>query len=208
LTEPRPEPLIFPDGVRFPRDEEYPSGQEAARERVARANVTTGYHVGDQLRDSFNAYFEANVHAPQIFTTFRDLVLAIMPDVAAPIVGYKDEEPIFGPYTGRDAAIAVFEPFVHQLQHDGFLEFGVMFQSEGRTEEVFVKSSKYLQVWTNEPQAVRTVFARHGIPEVPGLEFIDEYPMVSQSLLTEGGNAAAPVVLAGLQEAFARLPPS
>lgn len=202
----RPEPLVFPLGVRFPQADEYPPGYEAARERVARANVTTGYILRGG-GESFTAYFEANVHAPRLFGAFRDLALAILPEVAAPIVGVKDDETVLGPYTDRGAALAVFEPHVHHLQHDGFIEFGVMFQHSSRTEEVFVRSSKYLRIWTNDPAAVRAVFARHAVPEVPALEFIDEYPMVSESLLTEEGNATWPTVVEQIREAFARLPP-
>lgn len=95
---------------------------------------------------------------------------------------------------------------MHQLQHDGFLAFGVMFQHRGRTEEVFVAASKFLRIWTNDLGGVRAVLARHGIAEVPELEFIDEYPMVSESLRTEAGNASWPVVVQALREAFDRLP--
>ena len=203
-----PERLIFPQGVRFPRPDEFPAQYGAERERLARANVTTGYVLrDDRPGDSFSAFFEANVHAPRLFAAFRDLALAILPDVAAPIVGVKDDEPFLGRYTDRDAAVAVFEPYVNQLQHDGFLEFGVIFQHEGRTEEVVVRSAKYLQVWTNQPDAVRSVLHRHRIPAVRALEFIDEYPMVSESLTSADGNATWPVVVAGLQAAFDRLPP-
>jgi hypothetical protein len=206
VTDLRAEPLIFPDGVRFPRADEFPAGYEQEQQRIARANITTGFVLKDHRTEAFQAYFEANVHAPRLWATFRDVALAILPGVAAPIIGIKEDEPVFGPYTDRDAALAVFEPYVHLLQHDGFLEFGVIFQHRGRTEEVFVRSSKYLQVWTNQPDVVRTVFHRHGLPEVPGLEFIDEFPMVSESLLTEVGNARWPEAYDPLQAAFARLP--
>jgi hypothetical protein len=199
MTEPLPEPLIFPTGVRFPRENEFPRGYEEARARIASANVTTGWTQKESESGGFAAYFEVNVHAPRLWQLVRDLARAILPEAAAPIVGLKDEEPILGPYTTRDAAIAVFEPFVEFLQHDGFLEFGLIFQRAGRTEEVFVESVKYLKVWTNQPTVVQAVLREHALPEVMDLQFIDEFPRVSESLRTTEGNARWPEAFEGLR---------
>src|SRR5262245_8078294 len=149
MRELRPEPLIFPQGVRFCRPEELPQGLEDEERRIAEARLTTGYRVHDSTKDAFLAFFEANVHAPEIWDVFGDLVRSLLPEIAAPIVGVKDDDPILGPYTDRDRALAAFEPFADSLQHDGLLEFGMIFQNQGRTEEVFVKAAKYLQIWTN-----------------------------------------------------------
>ena len=100
----------------------------------------------------------------------------------------------------------MFESHVRHLVHDGFLEFGIIFQHKGVTEEVFVPYAKYLRIWTNKPEAVRAVFKSHGIPEVPELQFIDEFPRVSNSLLDENGNVGWPPVMERLKEAFESLP--
>jgi hypothetical protein len=207
MTEPRPEPLIFPKGVRFPRDDEFPRGYEAERARITAANITTGWIRKHADGGGFAAYFQVNAHAPRLWSLVRDLAEAILPDAAAPIVALKDEDPVLGPYTTREAAIAVFEPFVEFLQHDGFLAFGLIFQRAGRTEEVFVESVKYLKVWTNQPTAVQAVLRKHALPEVPDLRFIDEYPRVSETLQTTEGNARWPVAFEGLRQAFEQLPP-
>jgi hypothetical protein len=143
-ADPKPEPLILPEGIRFPHLDEVPSRQ---RERIAAARLTTGFLGGrlDHQGSSFSDFFEANVHAPRLWNVFSDLALAILPEVASPIVGIRDEEPLYGPYTDRDAALAVFEPHVRHLVHDGFLEFGITFQHKGVTEEVFVPYAKYLR---------------------------------------------------------------
>ncbi len=91
------------------------------------------------------------------------------------------------------------------MQNDGFLEFGVTFQDEGKVEEIFVKSSKYFQIWTSQPEIVVQVFEEHNIPLCESLEFIDEYPMVSISL-DANGNAAWPGVLRAIKDAFDDLP--
>jgi len=201
----RPEPLIFPQGVRFCRPDELPKGLEGEESRIAEARLTTGYVVWDSEKDAFRAQFGANVHAPEIWDVFQDLVRALLPEIAAPIVGVKDDDPILGPYTDRDRALAAFAPFADSLQHDGLLEFGMIFQHRGRTEEVFVKAAKYLQIWTNEPELARAVLERHGIPEVPDLKFIHQYPRVSQTL-SFGEIAGWSTVISLLQAAFDALP--
>jgi hypothetical protein len=129
-----------------------------------------------------------------------------LPDVGAPIIGIKDDSPLLGPYTDRDAAIAALEPHAYQLQHDGFLEFGIIFQYKGRTEEVFVPSAKYLKVWTNQALEAERVFSELGIPKLPTLQFIDAFPRVSESLTTSEGNAGWQSVLDAVRHAFEELP--
>lgn len=202
------EPLIFPEGVRFLRPDELPAGYEGERERIARAQLTTGYVLRPHSGAGFRAFFEANVHAPRLWYSFQSLAEALLPNVAAPIIGVKDEDPILGPYTTREAALAVLEPHAHYLQHDGFLEFGLIYQVAGVTEEVFVRSAKYLQVWTNYPDRATGTFARLGLPEVPKLQFIDEYPRVSESLQTPEGNAEWPAVVEQIRACFNELPPA
>ena len=124
MSDAKPEPLIFPRGVRFPRKNEVPRGNEEALDGVSKANITTGYTRENHEEEGFTAYFEANVHAPKIFEIFCLLASSLMPDFAAPIIGLKDEEPTFGPYSDRDSALAVFKPHADLLQNDGFIEFG------------------------------------------------------------------------------------
>jgi hypothetical protein len=202
----QPEPLTFPLGVRFPTEDEFPLGYEAEQARIASAHITTGYVVNASTASGYRAAVEANVHAPQLWTVFRAVAEAILPTVAAPIIGVKDEEPTLGPYTDRTLALNVFTPHVHLLQNDGFLEFGVIFQHQGQTEEVFVPSPKFLRIWTNQEETVRRVLEMNGIPEVPTLQFIDEYAMVSDSIRSDDGDASWPDVVDALKAAFETLP--
>jgi len=205
MTTPKPEPLIFPSRVRFARKNEMPPGNEQGLARIAQANVTTGYIRNDDGGQAFSSYFEANIHAPNVFSVFTELAESLLPNIAAPIIGLKDEEPTFGAYTDLASAIGVFKPFGDLLQNDGFLEFGITFQHDGKIEEIFVKSSKYFTIWTNQPDVVTQVLEKAGIPKCQTLEFIDEYPMVSQSV-NKKGNAAWPGVYEAIKSAFGHLP--
>ena len=207
---PQPEHLIFPRGVRFPRSDELPAGSPGdAEERLAEvaANpLTTGYVVKAITGQGYTAVIEANVHAPKLWSVFSALVSALLPTAAAPIVGVGGEEPILGPYTTRDAAVAVLEPYRDSLTNDGFLEFGCIFQRGGKTEEVFVRAAKYLRVWTNTPERAIKTLEDHGIPLQPGLRFIDEYPRVSEALPYGGETSGWYPVCEELRTKFAELP--
>jgi hypothetical protein len=202
----KPEPLEFPRGVRFPRPDEVPGDRVEALRRIADAQITTGFTRTDVGKPGYSAVFEANVHASRVWDVFRDLVEAIVPEVAAAIIGIKGEDPILGPYTSRAAALGALERYREPLQHDGFLEFGIIHQWRGRTEEVFVLHVKYLRIWTNAPDAVVQVLARHGLPEVPDLQFIDDYPRVSEALPFEGQSSGWYSVIEGVKARFESLP--
>jgi hypothetical protein len=176
-------------------------------QRAASVTFTTGYVEHAKSGESYTAFFEVNAHASRVWRLVCDLAAAILPSEAAPILGVKgDDAPILAPYTLRGIALAVLEPYVDYLQHDGFLEFGLIHQRQGRTEEVFVKSAKYLQVWTNHPNRVRAVLASSGVPQMPDLAFIDEYPLVRETLPRPDGQAGWAWVVDELRYAFAGMP--
>lgn len=206
MTQPTSEGLILPRGVRLARPEEIPPGSELGDATTAR--LMTGFVSHAQPPDKpYAALIEANVHAPSMWPVFREVAETILPPSAAPIVGVKGDEPTFGPYTTREAALDVLAGYHEHLVHDGLMEFGVIFQWQGRTEEVFVPAAKYFRIWTNHPDAVRAVLVRHGLPEVERLAFLDEYPRVSETLLQPDGSAGWVPVLESLRAAFGRLPP-
>jgi len=173
---------------------------------LSKANITTGYTVRASADAPFTTYIEANVHAPKVFKVFRELCMALLPDIAAPLIGIKEEEPVLGPYTDRASAIATFEPYIDVLQNDGFLEFGMIHQSDFAFEEIFIASPKYFRIWTNDRVAAESVLNGAGLPFCETLEFIDNYPMVSVSI---GNNDQAgwSAPYQAVTDEFSKLPP-
>jgi hypothetical protein len=205
------EPLLLPRGIRYPHAEEIPAGAPAdANDRVAEAQrtvVTTGYVRNDHDGTAgYTAVVEANVHAADLFRMFSELVAALLPSVTAPMVGVIDEDPLLGKYTHRSSALAVLAPYADPLTHDGFLEFGCIFQHRGRIEEVFVPSAKFIRVWTNSPESTEAVLVRNGITAHPALRFVDEFPLVREAQPFAGATSGWSVVLDELREKFAQLP--
>jgi hypothetical protein len=79
-----------------------------------------------------------------------------------------------------------------------------MFQQGGKTEEVFVKGSKDLRIWTNNPTIAVETLLSLGIPSVEKLQFIDEHPRVTERLV---GDPSSQEILSTIVDAFQSLPP-
>ena len=206
-----PEPLILPRGVRLVRPDEIPEGASAdwapRVEEAHRTTITTGYTRREVEGEEFTTVFEANVHAPDLWRVFAALVNALLPAAAAPIAGMKSEDPILGDYTTREAALRVLEHYQDPLVHDGFLEFGCIYQRGGRTEEVFVMAPKFMRIWTNTPERAEEVLEAHGIVKIDELRFVDEFPHVSEAQRYKGESPAWAIVLEELGIELFILPP-
>jgi hypothetical protein len=206
IKRPIIEPLRLTRGVRLATDADLPSNKEKldALNRISSANITTEFVSTTSTDPSFSTYIEANVHADEVWSVFETLASRLLPDVAAPLVGWKDDEATLGPYTEKAAALGVFGAHTEILQHDGFIEFGLMFQQGGKTEEVFVKGSKDLRIWTNNPTIAVETLLSLGIPSVEKLQFIDEHPRVTERLV---GDPSSQEILSTIVDAFQSLPP-
>jgi len=175
------EPLQFPDGVRFARPGEVPGCSDEDIRKLADAEILTGFVLRRIEGKPYSAQIEANVHASKIWQAVLELADVLLPQVTAPIIGWKDNEPTFGRYTHRSEAIACFTPFIESLQHDGFIEFGLIFQFNGVTEEIFVKPAKYIQLWTNRPEVAVSKLRELGLHQADRLHFLDEYPRITET---------------------------
>jgi hypothetical protein len=200
------EALRFPRGVRLAAEADLPRSGDKLDElaRISSANITTGFVLATSIDPGFSTYIEANVHADEVWSVFEALASHLLPDVSAPLVGWKDVEATLGLYTDKDAALAVLRAHAESLQHDGFIEFGLMFQQGGKTEEVMVKGSKDLRIWTNSPAVAMETLSSLGIPSVEKLQFIDEYPRVTERLV---GDPSSQETISAIVGAFQSLPP-
>ncbi|SRR5258708_1002519 len=206
IKQPIIEALRFPRGVRLAAEADLPRSKDKSNElaSISRANITTGFVLTTSADPGFSTYIEANAHADEVWTAFEALASRLLPEVAAPLVGWKDNEATLGPYTDKAAALAVLRAHAESLQHDGFIEFGLMFQQGGKTEEVMVKGSKDLRIWTNNLAVAAETLSSLGIPRVEKLQFIDEYPRVTERLV---GDPSSQETISAIVGAFQALPP-
>jgi hypothetical protein len=202
-TETASEALRFPRGVRFARPEDVPRSARDAVERSANVQISAGFVAKTCENAGYSSYLEANIHADQVWAVFEALAESLLPEIVAPLVAWKDAEPIFGPHTNKSAVLAVLRPHKDSLQHDGYIEFGLMSQTDQHTEEIFVKAAKHMQVWTNRSDIAESTFVAMGVPRVDRLRFIDEFPRVTERL---ADGAPSSETISAIISAFERLP--
>jgi hypothetical protein len=67
-----------------------------------------------------------------------------------------------------------------------------------------VRASKDLRIWTNNPVVATEILSSLGIPRVEKLQFIDEYPRVTERLVDAPSSEETISAIVG---AFQSLPP-
>lgn len=177
--------LIFPDGVRLLSREDLPGSPEQVEsewQRIQAANITAGF-VLEETHDSRYPYFaEINVDAPKIWGLFRALAEQMLSPEAELIIGPGEEDPRPVGHGPTRKICDALEPHRYQLANDGFIEFGLIRQTEDSFTEVFVGCCKYFKVWFANLDLFRVVMAEYGLEECESLEFIDEYPRATRRL--------------------------
>ncbi|MBP6689448.1 MAG: hypothetical protein KA153_05620 [Hyphomonadaceae bacterium] len=195
--------LIFADGVRLTTREEIP-GPSARREelwaRVERANIHPGYTLKAAQDPAFRYYAEANVHASDVWPLFCDLSRALLGERGALLLAFKDDEPEQIVDAPVAAMLAAFEAHSDQLTHDGYIQFGIVSQTDAGLSEVLVTPSKYFRIWFNDERAFAGQMVTHKLTRAERLDFLDEFPHVTTRLPDERALRAADLELALVSE--------
>ncbi len=184
------QPLQLPPTVRTPRPDEVPDNPDIRQRIEARqsANIVQGFTIQQNPTASFpyKFYAEINVDNENLWSFFKTLVLQLPPEVS--FIYGDGENPCFSKYLDKYGLLNQIEPYKTELTQDGFLEFGMIYQYETYMEEVFVKRSKFIQYWGMDEERFRNTLKDFGIYEVAGLNFIDEYPLVTEALCVHRQN--------------------
>lgn len=176
--------LQLPKTIRTARYDEVPKDPEVIARIDARktAKIVQGYIVKPNPEPGdFTFYAEVNIDIDQLWKLFRHLVLQL-PDFVALVYGFKDEEPEYGRYMDKFELLNILNSFEVELTNDGFLEFGVLYSDGATLEEVFVAPAKYIKYWGTDEEQFRETMHAFSIYEVADLEFIDEFPLVTEAV--------------------------
>lgn len=177
--------LKLPPTVRTPEPEEIPAEQSLLSRLEARrnANIVEGYSLklNTTTELPFQFFSEINVDNETLWPLFVQMVME-MPDDVALIYHHADHEPVCSDYLHKIRLINILEPYQQELTKDPFLEFGVIHHVENYLTEVYIQKCKYIQYWGMNQQQFRNTMNEFGIYEIPGISFIDEFPLVRESL--------------------------
>lgn len=175
--------LVLADGVRLATRDDLPSSsREEAWAHIKAAGVHPGYTLKAAHDQAFRYYAEANVHASETWPTFRDLSRVLLGEHGSLLLSFKDDDPEHVAEAPIEAILTTLERHADQLAHDGFVQFGVMTQTNGDLCEVFVTLSKHFKIWFSDERAFAAQMAKCGLPRAERLEFVDEYSRVTTRL--------------------------
>lgn len=156
---------------------------EAAISKAATANIIEGYTIQTDIASEplFNFFAEINIDNSRLWDLLESL-LSLLPEEISFIFGHIDAEPEFSEYDYKDNILKHIQPYRTELSQDGFLEFGFIFQDEKMLTEIFLKRPKYIQFWGTSLKPFLDIMNKFSISEIEDLNFVDEYPMVTESL--------------------------
>ena len=178
-------PLQLPPTIRTARPDEVPARSDLIDRIASRqtANIVQGFTLRENpsIDLPFKFYAEINVDNQNLWALFTTLLLQL-PEEICLIYGHIDDAPSYSSYLDKYKIFNTLEPYKIELCHDGFLEFGVVHHQETYLEEVFIKKSKFIQYWGMDEVRFRSTMTQHDIYEVEELNFIDEYPLVTEAL--------------------------
>lgn len=177
--------LQLPPTVRTPEPDEIPAEQALLDRLEARknANIVEGFTFKPNTTTElpFRFFSEINVDNNNLWALIVHFVMQ-MPDEVALVYHHADQDPICSDYLHKIRLINLLEPFENELTKDPFLEFGIIHHVENYLQEIFIHKCKYIQYWGMDEAAFRNTMHEFGIYEVPGISFIDEFPLVRETL--------------------------
>lgn len=147
------------------------------------AKITEGYtfNIDGAEKQPFNFFAEINIDNDRLWSLFKILMLQL-PDEIACIYHHIDNKAILGNYLDKFEVLNVLEKYEVEITGDGFIELGVIFNSETSLEEVFIKRTKYIQYWGMDAARLRKTMDEFSLYQIDDLNFLDEYLMATEWL--------------------------
>lgn len=177
--------LETPPTIRVPQLDELPNRPDVLERLKARerANIVEGYNLTENSTHNlpFKFYAEINIDNSRLWDLFKALAHQ-MPSILSCIYNLYEEEAIFGEYKDKETILTKLENYRTELTQDCHLEFGLIFQSDDKLEEIFVAESKFLKVWSNNEIQFRQLMNDFCLKEISNLNFVDEFPKVVEPL--------------------------
>jgi hypothetical protein len=174
----------LPLGIKIPQNEEYPVGSNVEKINNQRdsANIMEGFTFKKVIGEKYSYYVEINVNADKLWDVFCALSNKLINNSAYGVIGFKEEKPTLSNFTSIEKIIKILEKYKYELLNDGYLEFGIASYNDKEMNEIFVSSFKYIKVWTPNIVLLTETLKEFGIRQIENLQFIDEFPVVSEAL--------------------------
>jgi hypothetical protein len=170
------------------------------------AKIVEGYKLipnNEQTELPFIFYSEININNSRLWDLFIFLCKEQLPDTAALIFGFYDNEVNYGKYLAKVDIIIELAKYQREIVEDCHLELGLIYHSELTLIEIYIAEAKYIKVWGCDEESFRNIMNAFNLKEVENIEFIDEYPKVVYPLKTIMEDAVDTFeIITDLQEKF------
>ncbi|OKS87211.1 hypothetical protein [Mucilaginibacter polytrichastri] len=177
--------LELPVTLRTSYPNEVPQDQDILdRINLSRnANLVEGFTYRDNHSEEFPHKFscEININNSNLWTFFKAFLLSF-PEEIAVIYHHCDDEPTYSLYKDKFEILNILSVFEIEIVKDGFLELGIIHNTEDYLEEVFIKKGKYIQYWGMDFEKFKNIADSFSIHQIDDLNFIDEYPVTTEPL--------------------------
>lgn len=178
--------------IRTPRPDEVTQHKDILEniKRRQTANIVQGYTLKPNTShgEPFAFFCEINIDNVNLWHLFQAFLLQF-PDEVYFIYGHKDDEtPNCSPYKDKFEILNTLFPYEIELTQDGLLKFGIAFQTDDYFEEFFVVPAKYVQYWGVNPESFKKIMQAFSLDQIDDLNFIDEYPLVTEPLQRHNAN--------------------
>jgi len=180
-------PLELPMTIRTARIDELPYSDGLAEkiQKRASAKIVEGYTFQENHTNElpFKFYSEINIDNSKLWTLFK-VLLFTFPDTVSFIFGHSDEDPTYSEYLDKFEILNKLTKLESELTQDGFIEFGIIYHDENLLIETFVDKTKYIKYWGTDYEAFNNIMLEFSLIKIDDLNFIDEFPLATESLTT------------------------
>lgn len=172
--------------ARFDEVEKDSATDERLRQ-LAHANIVEGYTINDNnemdkdKRLPFDFYAEINVNNSRLW----DVVMTLseeLPEVASLVFGYPGATPFYGNYVYKSDLLEEIKFYKKEFSCDPYIEWGILTSDKNQLIEIYVPNTKFIKFWGVDKESFKKVMAHLNLFEVKDIEYIDEYPIIRESL--------------------------
>ena len=186
---PTPQPTLeLPKTIRIPEPaelEESADMQELLQQRE-QAQIREGFELQvNETPEQPDAFYAAiNVNHSRLWDVFMQLAAGFSKGEMSCIISVEGEAPVTTGSFPKQQMLTELRKYRLELTNDTSLSFGLLLQTEDAMIKLWVTKSKYIQYWGINQTMFEKQMRMRGIRSVPGLEFVDAYPMVTEPLHT------------------------
>lgn len=180
--------LRLPKTIRLATIEEVPDQKDIQEciQLSVNNNIVEGYRLtlNTNKKIPYKFIAEINIDIDRLWALFKSMMMA-MPEFLSLVTAFRGDSPgdvRYSVYHDKYSLYNGLSKYEKELTSDVFIKFGVIHETPDYQELVLVTSSKYIEYWGMDIDHFREMMNNYSLYELPNLEFIDNYPIITSPL--------------------------